>query len=462
MTLVGSPNAGEYAPTPLEKYILWASAWLHDLGMQSLLGNKLGGLLPKDYAQIRREHPNESFQEILTNATQIGFPDDRPLIQVIALAAQSHGTNYYQQAVDQLRPLSRVRNEAVRGPMIAAALLMADELDLHYQRALTPAAHAELASVSEAHAAKHQHVTSCEIRHDPQGVVTVHLGMFQYPRETDQQYEEFEFWITDKLRQQIALVEHEFTGGFGGRLALSRSIVVQRVPAMLPGPTLSDGLLSHVIADNENARLINHKRAVVAAREGIQSGLTVRLQGRLAGAIDTDGREDLRRALVAAETAASNHLILHSDCLYESLGVATLADVLGQLLTDATGFSYVDGVQDRLAALEGWMDQAARPVFIAVSSIDLLPSDELQEWTSFVRRWEAQWVTSVIYTCSPTAAIESDDVVVSLASLEQDHVENHLRRYTTRSAAQAEAAASLDYWSYRRLRDGHMLGLVHP
>ena len=60
----------------LERYILWASAWLHDLGMQSLLGRPLGPITPEHQAEIRHQHPDETAAVILERAPLIGLPAD--------------------------------------------------------------------------------------------------------------------------------------------------------------------------------------------------------------------------------------------------------------------------------------------------------------------------------------------------------------------------------------------------
>lgn len=122
----------------LEMFILWASAWLHDIGMQDLrsAGAPLGQMNSADYARVRHEHPDRSSENILREWRKLGLPDgDAALVDVVADVARAHGTKFYNDTVkNRLRDESMVRNKRVRPRLLAAILLFADELDLHNQR----------------------------------------------------------------------------------------------------------------------------------------------------------------------------------------------------------------------------------------------------------------------------------------------------------------------------------------
>ncbi|MDQ4502824.1 hypothetical protein [Sinomonas sp. ASV322] len=249
--------------TTLEKFILWSSAWLHDLGMQSLLGNALGPLDSAVYDQIRHEHPDQSCTEILTHGEAIGLPSgDIPLIQCIAYVARAHGTKHYTSSVESLQTCTHVRNEPVRAPLLASILLLADELDLHYQRARPPAAHANLNYVSQAHALKHKCVISCEVEHRPGGVVSFSLRTQRFPDIPSIVADEIDQWITEKLRRQIALVEKDFAEGFAGTASLSRSIRLTHTTAHIPVGMVSPETISIIRDDNAQDDLINHRGAL--------------------------------------------------------------------------------------------------------------------------------------------------------------------------------------------------------
>jgi len=116
----------------IEKFILWSAAWLHDIGMQQLLGTALGGGNETIYGRIRSQHPDQSSIVILNKAQLIGLPPrDAPLIGAIAYVARAHGTAYYEESVSTLETSSPyMHGKQIRGGLLAAILLMADEIDL--------------------------------------------------------------------------------------------------------------------------------------------------------------------------------------------------------------------------------------------------------------------------------------------------------------------------------------------
>lgn len=73
---LGSPPYvhGDYRLNVIERYVLWAGAWLHDVGMQRLLGLRLGDIDQQGYDRIRHEHPNESAELILQSIDVLGLP----------------------------------------------------------------------------------------------------------------------------------------------------------------------------------------------------------------------------------------------------------------------------------------------------------------------------------------------------------------------------------------------------
>jgi hypothetical protein len=120
----------------LEQYLLVAAALLHDIGMndQSALLGYSDEAPVRLQQQIRHEHPARSAQLILDQPQEWGLPEEAVLAEMVALLTQSHGTKYYSQTVQDLEKRSRVRNSPVRAQLLAALLLMADELDLYYGR----------------------------------------------------------------------------------------------------------------------------------------------------------------------------------------------------------------------------------------------------------------------------------------------------------------------------------------
>lgn len=392
----------------LERYILWASSWLHDLGMQTLPGVALGAMAPTDFDRVRHEHPDQSANEVLERADEVGLPrGDDPLRQIVAYVARAHGTQYYLPSVRFLEGFPSVRNQEVRGPLLAATLLMADELDLHYQRArILPPSFNVLSDVAEAHAFKHRQVLDCGVQHTASGVVELHMTMQRAPGVTDATLAEVERWITDKLRRQIALTEVEFIGGFKGRASMSRHIKISRVESLRGDVEPTQTVSAVILADNADNALIDHRSALRTGRDALQAGEVVLIEGAAEATIDSDGREDLARALARH---AQNHgaRLVECHCLFESEGAATAGDAVTQLLGSLTGLQTrpCAGQADRESTLRALVDSVSaidgRAVLV-ISSVDRLPRRE-REWIlgKVLPELQEAGEVSVVMTCSP-------------------------------------------------------------
>ncbi len=103
-------------------------------------------LTQAEFVQIREEHPAKSRQLIIARALQhkrgqfsIDL-EDAPSLVPIGLVAQAHGTRYFESTVRELRRQPNTPGgQPLRGDLLAALLLMGDELDLHEERAQFPA-----------------------------------------------------------------------------------------------------------------------------------------------------------------------------------------------------------------------------------------------------------------------------------------------------------------------------------
>jgi hypothetical protein len=133
----------EPALTRDELFVLLASAYLHDVGMQDgvVEGISIDCHSPAQWDLVRRRHPRRS-REIITKTVApsrddipVGLADDTQYLELVGLVSEAHGSDFYEDALAELRasPI-RPNNEPVRGAGLAALLLMADELDLHQVR----------------------------------------------------------------------------------------------------------------------------------------------------------------------------------------------------------------------------------------------------------------------------------------------------------------------------------------
>jgi hypothetical protein len=219
----------------LERYILYVAALMHDMGMQDLrgAGKPLGELGPEDFQQVRHQHADKSSERLLAEGRRFGLPDDDRLIEVVAFVARGHGTSYYRDSVKVLSTRTSVRGQEVRGPLLAALLLMADELDLHYERTSPlPDDQAELSPISLAHAFKHECVTNAEPKIQPNGDIQIHLRL-SFPVTTSESTQlDIERWIVVKLQQQIGLTEEEIREGLHAQARFDRKIRVEQQMAL--------------------------------------------------------------------------------------------------------------------------------------------------------------------------------------------------------------------------------------
>ncbi len=203
------------ALTPYELYVLLAACYLHDIGMQDFSdpgGRGVENFTDEDYKRIRKDHPKRARELIIARTLRrerdefrIDLDDDPQYLVPIALVAQGHGSAFFTDTVRELRDLPhRPGNRPFRGDLLAALLLMGDELDLHEDRATFPLEFA-LSPVSSLHHHIHHYVTGVEVvdgrtpKHRRIRLIT------EYPQDSDDYRGEVRQWIVTKLRKQCHL-----------------------------------------------------------------------------------------------------------------------------------------------------------------------------------------------------------------------------------------------------------------
>ena len=128
-----------------ELFILLASAYLHDIGMQYLKVDNISinKLTLNEYEFIRKRHAEESHDIILKRLKKRLDRDDfyLPIIeddylQVIAKVSKGHATDFFEEIINyfQKNP-AKPLNRPVRGELLTSLLMISDELDLHNKRA---------------------------------------------------------------------------------------------------------------------------------------------------------------------------------------------------------------------------------------------------------------------------------------------------------------------------------------
>ena len=215
-----------------ELFILLASAYLHDVGMQfaKVEGISIDKLTSKEYETIRKRHAEESFDIILKRVKQSLDRDDFHLptieeeyLPVIAWVSKGHATEFFEEAIQHFQENPATpRNRPVRGKLLAALLLIADELDLQCKRAkFSETSKFDLSDFSAVHWYKHHYVSHVEIKN---GAVSLTLT---FPEEADEYKGMIKELIEAKLKAQIDQVNPVLSEATSGLLHLSNIINIQ-------------------------------------------------------------------------------------------------------------------------------------------------------------------------------------------------------------------------------------------
>jgi hypothetical protein len=329
--------AAELRLTPLESFVLFASSWLHDIGMQDLSGaGTIGGNL--NPSTVRHEHPMRTYTRIEADWSSWGLPkDDAPLAELVAWVARAHGTKYYKPTVAILEDLKTVRNQPVRGRLLACLLLMADELDLHYERAMSFSGFGMLNNVSEAHFLKHRCVEGVRSEYSTNGDLCIDIDLVYSSGLPEECRELVRKWIDVKLRQQMGMTEKELLEGFSSQVRYNRSIRFnQRTRTGFSWPLPGNAAIQVIEADVARDHLINHATSVATAEAALRPRCALAVVGNrtsshTAGSNapsleEEDGQQDFLEAFCCAAALDGWH-ILWSRRANLGLG-ATAADVL--------------------------------------------------------------------------------------------------------------------------------------
>lgn len=222
--------------TPEEIYVLNASAYLHDVGMQYLKWENNGMLKPvnqlteEDYNGIRKRHAEKSFdlikQTIIKrdrDALDLGLEDDNYL-EAIALVCKGHSTENFIDVIKILdeNPLTP-SNKRFRGKLLVALLLFADELDLHNSRVdFSKLGTFNLNTLSQLHFFRHHYVEYIRIENQQITINYKTHPNFQIYIDI------FRKWIEGKLINQLKKVEPIFREESEGKISIITIIKAEK------------------------------------------------------------------------------------------------------------------------------------------------------------------------------------------------------------------------------------------
>lgn len=136
----------DYILTPSECFVLLASCYLHDLGMQDLRVDDIpvDKLTESEYERIRKEHAQRSYEIIRQAVTRensatsinLGIEGLEEWGRALMWVCKAHSTHYFDGVIQQIQDDQIVvRNKELRGEFLCALLMLADELDLPSARA---------------------------------------------------------------------------------------------------------------------------------------------------------------------------------------------------------------------------------------------------------------------------------------------------------------------------------------
>lgn len=364
----------------IERFLLAAAAWVHDIGMQSphVVDS------PAKANAVRRAHPERSRQLIDDRTFQTGL-NDPILADAIGRLAHSHGTEFYRVVVDDMDAEQTIRDHRVRLPLLSALLLLADELDLHNERAIAPIGDVNLPPLSAAHWLKHQFVSAVAFELLADGDVEIVIETAKPRNMNSLLAASLQQWIVVKLQIQIGMVEREIRQGFRGDFRISRRVrVVQRSIG-----STNDLITPEVIAvvENENAvaALINHKEVLATVQKTVNVGGAIQILGPFGpNSRDAHGREDLLEAILRRSTVDGHEVVRHWRL--DSTSRPTAADILCSWAQEAgiairPGFENETELTQRtelLGALVSKLNDGPSHFVLSASSVDELGKGDLK------------------------------------------------------------------------------------
>jgi hypothetical protein len=149
----------------------------------------------------------------------------------IALVSKAHGSEYFESAVSELQEnVHHPAGKPIRGDLLAALLMMGDEIDLHRSRARLPDDSIRYPPLSLLHHYKHIYVSSVAVldgksRLDRQTVVG-----FLFPPQARGSYDkDLTAWVVNKIEEQANRTQNILVSATEGQLRWDERPVVAKI-----------------------------------------------------------------------------------------------------------------------------------------------------------------------------------------------------------------------------------------
>lgn len=450
-------QSGPQALSRSELYVLLASAYLHDIGMQDFSvdgrGQEEFGL--SDYEVVRRRHPERARHLIVERALslvpgrdlfRIDIDDELQYLLPIALVSQGHGSSYFETSVAALREADYApENIPLRGALLTALLLYADELDLHEDRASFPLEMAQSPLTALHHHLNH-YVTRVTVR---PGATShqrrVELSM-SFPQGSEDYQGDVRLYVTSKLASQATRINPVLRSETDGYLEVEPTVRVRSHTETIEGARreLPVEALNRLRCELLEDQLVD--------RDGLVAALTGAIQARrlLVVELTLEPESDVAPVLSWLEALAASACVMFTHLDLE-LSVATETSDLVAALSESAepAPTFVDS-----ASLAGVAHDVTGFAIWVLEGVDRLLPDTL-EWLRNELQPFVGTDLPVLVVLSRTA--ESPRIVdgateYRLGKLTEEALERHLIRRFGDDAAEAS----------RRAHEAHLLSGGSP
>lgn len=220
---------------PDECFVLLASCYLHDVGMQDVRvdDKPIETLTEEDYERVRKEHAQRTYDLIREGALRPGGADSVDLrieglgeyTRAIMRVCKAHATDYFREVLEQIKddPFT-IQNRDIRGALLCALLLIADELDLARSRVdFDTAKLLDLSADSQLHWFTHHYISKVDVAEQK---ITI---TFRFPRSFENDIALIQQRAAIKLTSQLGMCNPVTEHSTGGILRLALAEPVNRI-----------------------------------------------------------------------------------------------------------------------------------------------------------------------------------------------------------------------------------------
>jgi hypothetical protein len=299
------------ALTRAEIYILLASCYLHDIGMQDMVvGEKCWDeLVVDDYEIIRARHPKRGKEIIVEGALspergglRVDLDDLPEYMQPIALVSQGHGSDFYEATIREFDDkVWAADGKSVRGSLLTSLLLMGDELDIGSERASFPQG-GHLSSISALHHFLNHYVVLTAVRRGRTSKRRLVHMAFEFPPDSDEYRPDVRRVLVDKVCAQARRTNPTVERATDGELVWEDRVVVsEQTDTMKVRRQIDPGALRQLRRDLRLADLVGRNDVVHCIRAALSAPTGVAVISLVTPA---DSDLDAVSRWIAAETVA--------------------------------------------------------------------------------------------------------------------------------------------------------------